>query len=423
MVAMCVSLGLLSGCGSGAVSAPPGPTAPIGITPSTATLFSDLPSTFFVSGGNGNYIAVSSDQNALRVSDTFTGNQLTVVPNAVAADTPVTLTINDTAGSRAASAQLTIKPRTVAIVLTVTPSSTQSASCGTALCAGGDAQVTAVLTQNALPLAQRPVRFEVTSGDVRIITSAVGLPETLDTSTTTSTDNTGTARVRIRALQDAPAQTALLQVTDVQSGFIQRASVTIAGTTGTALAVTPKTITFQGTAAGTCADGISADVIVSGGRPPYQISQPNDFVVTPRIVTASGGRFTVTATGRCATDTLIGVVDAAGATATVDVSNKISDTAVPTFDVQPTTVSLNSCNDLTSVLLVGGTGTYFVAAPSYLAIRITQNTFANGANATIQRTPGSDAPHNASVVISFSDGKTPKPVTVNLSGDAQNKPC
>ena len=422
IAALCVFLGLLSGCGSGAVSAPPVAT-PITITPSKATLFSDLPSTFLISGGNGNYTAVSDNQNALRVSESFTGNELTVVPSPVALDTTVILTIGDTAGSTPAKATLTISPRTIGIVLTITPSSTQSSTCGTALCAGGDAAVTAVLTQNGLPLAQRPVRFDVTSGDVRIITSAVGLPETLDTSTTTSTDNTGTARVRIRALQDAPAQTALLQVTDVQSGFIQRASVTIAGTTGTALAVTPKTITFQGTAAGTCADGISADVIVSGGRPPYQISQPSDFVVTPSTVSASGGRFTVTATGRCAADTLIGVVDAAGATATVDVSNKVSGTAVPAFDVQPGTVSLTSCNDLTSVLLVGGTGTYFVAAPSYLLIKISQNTFANGANATIQRTPGSAAPNNDSVNISFSDGKTPKPVQVNLTGLAKSGNC
>ena len=423
IAAMCVFLGLMSGCGSGAVSAPP-TASPITITPSKATLFSDLPSTFFVSGGNGNYVAVSNNQSALRVSDTFTGNQLTVIPNPVAAETTgVTLTIGDTAGNTPAVATLTIEPRTVNNVLTITPSSTQAASCGKALCAGGDAEVTAVLTQGGLPLAQRPVRFEVVSGDVRVITSSPGLPETLDTSTTTSTDNTGTARIRIRALQGAAAQTAQLQVTDVQSGFIQRASVTIAGTTGAPLAVTPDTITFQGTTAGTCADGISADVIVSGGLPPYQVSQPSDFVVTPALVTASGGRFTVTATGRCAAGTQVGVVDAAGARVTVNVINKISDTAVPPFNVSPTKVSLNSCNELASVLLVGGTGTYFVAAPSYLTVTISRNTFAGGANATIQRTPGSAAPNNSTVSISFSDGKTPITVDVNLSGTAQNGPC
>ena len=47
IAAMCVFLGLMSGCGSGAVSAPP-TSSPITITPSKATLFSDLPSTFFV---------------------------------------------------------------------------------------------------------------------------------------------------------------------------------------------------------------------------------------------------------------------------------------------------------------------------------------------------------------------------------------
>jgi hypothetical protein len=369
---------------------------------------------------------VSDNQAVLRVSAAVTANTLTVIPNQVADDTTVHLTVRDTANNTPAIATLTVKPRTVNNVLTITPSSTQAATCGTALCAGGDAQVTAVLTQGGLPLAQRAVRFEVVSGDIRIITSAVGTPETVSTSTTTATDNTGTARVRIRALADAPAQTALLQVTDTVSGFIQRASVTIAGTTGTALAATPTTITFQGNSAGACADGISADVIVSGGRPPYQISQPSDFVVTPSVVSGSGGRFTVTATGRCSAGSDIGVVDAAGATVTVRVINKVSDAAVPPFDVSPKTVALSSCSDLASVLLVGGTGNYFVAAPSYLHVAINRNTFANGSNASIQREPGSAAPFTTatgSVDISFSDGKTTIPVHVNLSGDAANKGC
>jgi len=253
VAAIFTTLAIVAGCGSGAVSAPPATVTPgpIAITPATATLFSDLPSTFFVTGGNGNYVVVSSNQNALRVTGTFTGNELTVIPNQVATDTELDLTVTDTTASSSATAHVTVKPRTVNNVLTITPSATQPASCGTtAICAGGDATVKTVLTQNGVPLANRAVRFEVLSGDVRIITSPAGVPETTALSTTATTDNTGTATVRIRALTDAPPQTALLQVTDLGSGFIQRASITIAGVTGAALSASPSPITFQGTTVG-----------------------------------------------------------------------------------------------------------------------------------------------------------------------------
>ena len=418
LAAFVASLVFLAACGSGAVSAPPSTsTGPITITPSVATLFSDLPSSFFVSGGNGNYIVASSDQAAIRVAGPFTGNELVIIPNPVAADTEVTLTVTDSVNTTPATAKITVKPRTVNNVLTITPSSTQSAACGTALCAGGDAEVKAVLTQNALPLTNRAVRFEVLSGDVRVITSPVGQTETLATSTTATTDTTGTARVRIRALLDAPAQTALLQVTDLASGFIQRASVTIAGTTGSALSASPNNITFQGTAAGTCASDITADVIVSGGRPPYQVSQPNGFQVAPLLVTSAGGRFSITAKGVCTTGTPIAVVDSAGASVTVTVINKLADTTnVPAFTVSPTTVTLSSCTDVANVILVGGSGNY-VASSQVGAVSATVTKNASGAVGTIQRVR-SGAPGSSLVTVSFSDGRTIKDVTVNLTGEA-----
>src|SRR6185503_214050 len=99
----------------------------------------------------------------------------TVVPNQVAADTPVTLTVTDTAGSAPATATLTVKPRTVSNVVTVTPSASQSAACGTAVCSGGDAEVKVVLSQAGVPLVGRTVQFDVVSGDIRIIVSPPGV--------------------------------------------------------------------------------------------------------------------------------------------------------------------------------------------------------------------------------------------------------
>ncbi|MGE5094479.1 MAG: hypothetical protein ACM3SO_05025 [Betaproteobacteria bacterium] len=416
--AILATVALVAGCGSGAVGNPPNSTSagPITITPSTATLFSDLPSTFFISGGNGNYIVASSNQAALRVSGTFAGNELVVIPNQVVEDTPLTLTVTDTASNTPAIAQITVKPRTVNNVLTIRPSATQPASCGTALCAGGDAEVKAVLTQGGLPLQQRAVKFEVLQGDIRVITSPVGVPETLAISTTTATDNTGTATVRIRALATAPAQTALLQVTDLGSGFIQRASVTIAGTSGSPLAASPGTVTFQGLDTTTCATDITADVIVSGGRPPYNVSQPASFQVSPLTVTENGGRFSITAKGQCTAGTTIAVVDSAGASVAVTVVNKVADAiTLPTFSVSPATVTLTSCNDKANVILIGGTGNYF-ATSRVGAVAATVTKTSTGAIGTITRVAGT--PGTSSVTVSFSDGRTVKDVVVTLTGTA-----
>lgn len=416
----------LVSCGSGAVSSPPAPVTPdpISVTPSEATLFSELPTNFIISGGNGSYIITSSNQAVVPIAGSFTGTTLTVVPNPVAQETPVTLTVRDTSTSAPVVAELTVRPRTIENVVTITPSASQSAACGTSICSGGDAEVKVVLSQNGIPLVGRQVRFDVVSGDIRIITSSAGTPEALATSGTTTTDNTGTARMRVRVLADATSQTALLQVTDLSSGFTQRTSVSIAPSSNAPLNAQPSTIVFQGLAPNTCASGISADVIVFGGRPPYLISQPGSFRVSPTVVTQNGGRFTVTATGQCTAGSQIAVVDANGATVSVTASNALSDVPPPTptpttaFTVAPTNVTLNACGAQTQVLLLGGTGNYLAASgdPAIVAVR----------DGTIRRPirPPAEAvtPGSATVTVTFSDGVTTQDVTVTLSGTALG-PC
>lgn len=420
--ALVLAAAFVTGCGSGAVSAPPVPAAPgpINITPNSATVYSDTPTTFIITGGNGNYIVTSSNQAALPIAGAFAGgNALTVTPNPVATDTAVTLTVGDTAGTSPATATLTVKPKTVSNVITIVPSASQPASCGSALCAGGDAEVRAALGVNGLALPQRQVRFDVISGDVRFIVSAPGLPEQLATSTTATTDSSGVARVRIRALTDAPAQTAIVQIVDVSSGSSQRGSVVVAPSSSAALNAQPATIVFQGKEAGTCASGISADVIVFGGRPPYLISQPGSFAISPTIITNSGGRFSVTATGQCTSGSQIAVVDAAGATVTVTASNKLSDLpvvpATQPLAVSPTSVTLTSCNDIANVALSGGSGTY-VAASGNASVRA----FVSGNVGSIQRASG---PGTGQTTVTFSDGKTAVGVTVTLTGNAATASC
>jgi hypothetical protein len=421
--ALCAAaIAALASCGSGAVSAPPTVVTPgpISISPSEATLYSDLPTTFLVTGGTGSYVITSSNQSVLANVGAFSGNSITVVPAQVATDTSVILTVRDTGAGTPVSASLTVKPRTVDNTVTITPSASQSAACGTAICSGGDAEVKVTLSQSGIPLRNRNVRFDVVSGDIRLITSPAGLPESLSLTTSTTSDDTGTARIRIRVLADALAQTALLQVTDTSTGFTQRASVTIAPGSNAPLNAQPSTITFQGVAANTCASGISADVIVFGGRPPYLISQPGSFEVSPTIVTQNGGRFTVKAIGQCTAGSQIAVVDSNGATVSVAASNALSAviaTPVVTpsttdFTLSPSSVALGSCSDVANVLLIGGSGTYIAASGSSSVIASV-----SGGTGTIRRQDG-PAPGSSIVAVAFSDGKTTRQVNVSLSGGA-----
>ena len=414
-----IALATLASCGSGAVSAPPVTVTPgpISITPETATLYSNLPTTFVVSGGNGSYIVTSSDQAVLPLAGSFSGSQLTVIPQEVAADTAVTLTIRDTGTAAPVNATLTVKPRTVSNVVTVTPSASQAAVCGSAVCAGGDAEVKVAIARNGVPLLSREVRFDVVSGDFRIINSAPGAPETLALSGTTLTDGSGVARIRVRALNDATSQTALLQITDVAGGSFQRTSFAIAPSSNAPLNAQPSTISFRSTVGGQCPNNITADVIVFGGRPPYSITQPGPFTVSPTLVTQNGGRFSVTAKGQCSDGSPIAIVDNAGATVTVTASASAPTLiTAPTLAASPTSVTLDSCNTIATIAVAGGVGPPYFATSGHNGI--TAQPFSQN-SVRIARASGSAAITPSSVTVSVSDGQTVKDITVNLVGAGQ----
>ncbi|HSN19990.1 MAG TPA: hypothetical protein VLS49_04890 [Usitatibacter sp.] len=409
---------VLSSCGSGAVSndnATAAGTGPVNVSPSSATVYSELPTTFIVSGGSGSYFVASSNQSVVPVASNLTVNSFTVVPADVGSDTPVTLTVRDAnnATALAATAALTVKPRTINTVVTITPSSSQSAACGSAVCSGGDAEVEAVLSQAGLPLANRDVRFDVVSGDVRIITSAPGAAEVDSLSGIAKTDGSGTARIRIRALAGAPSQTALLRITDLASGFSQTASVTIASSSNTPLDAQPTTISFTGPDTNTCASGTSADVIVFGGNPPYSISQPGGFTISPTVLSSSGSRFRVGATGQCTTGSAIAIVDSSGASVTVTVTNAPGTATLPAFVVAPAEVTFTDCKQQAGVTLAGGTGNYFASSSGDpLDVQVSGNV------GTISLPSLSSVPATVpfDLQAGFSDGQTVQSVTVHVLG-------
>jgi hypothetical protein len=422
---------VLASC-SGAVSGPAVSTGPIVISPSNAVLYSGLPTAFAVTGGNGTYIVTSSDQNVIPVANTTSSNSFYVVPNDVGADTPVTLTVRDSSGSAQATASLTVKGRTISNVVTITPSAGQV--CGTSLCAGGDAEVKVTLAQLGVPLAGRTVQFDVVSGAISIIASDFAATEVLTKSATATTDSSGTARIRVRADINAAAQTALLNITDRSSGYVQSAAVSIAPGASAALTVLPTSIQFTGPNSSSCANNVSADVIVVGGHPPYQVTKPAGFNVNPTVLTFSGGHITVSATGQCArtgTGTgsdaipdagqLIGIIDTLGANATVRVHNDPAPaTTGATFAVAPTAVSLG-CGQGGSISLVGGTPPYYATSGNGNAVTAITSPGANGnyigVITRIGNPPGATAtPPYPTVPVAFSDGQSVQTVTVTLPG-------
>lgn len=405
----------LASCGSGAVGPVVNDPTKITILPEAAVMYSGLPTTFSITGGTGSYIVSSSNQAILAVSGNFSSSSLTLVPNYVTEDTTVTLTARDTGTTAPATVTVTVKPGTVSNNISITPSASQPASCGTALCSGGDAEVKVTLSQGGIPLPARGVRFDVVSGDFRIIVSAAGVvPEVTALTGTTATDETGTARMRIRVLEGAPAQTGLLQVTDLGTGAYQRTSFTISPTGTAPLVVQPTTISFIGPDPERCASSIVADVIVFGGSPPYAISQPGTLSVSPSVVATSGGRFSVGANGLCTSGAVIGIVDSAGASATVAVTNVLGTvTATPDLAVFPAAVTLDTCATVANAIIVGGAATTYVAAAGTNHVTAT----VTGSTLSIRRTTGTGAVTSGTVVPVFvSDGKEVRTIPATLTG-------
>ena len=424
-----LALVLLASCGSHSVGPPPvdDPSRitilPDGVPGAPVVMYSGLPTTFSITGGTGSYIVSSSNQAIVPVSGNLTGRSLTVIPNPVVTETTLTLTARDTGTTTPATVTLLVRPGTVNNAITITPG---SSACAPAICSGGDAVVSAVLSQGDIPLPARGVRFEVISGDFRFITSPAGAPETTALSVTTITDETGTARARLRALNTAPNQTGILQVTDLGSGAFQRTTIFIAQTSAaeSGYFAIPDSVTFTGPRVDQCASGgLSADVFVFGGTPPYTVSNPAPaaFVISPTVLTRSGASFRVTPTGVCVDPGLpIAVTDAVGRTISVTVANRPGTAPVPPpdFNVAPTSVTLNSCTSQASVVAAGGQGTYSAGANSSVLLVTT-----SGNLVTIARGPGDAGggggpASSVPLTVTITDGATIRTVAVTLTGVA-----
>jgi hypothetical protein len=415
-LALAALAALAASCGSGAVGPSPNVSDPAKITilPGTAVMYSGLPTTFSITGGSGAYVVTSDNQAVIPSPGSVLTNSLTLVANNVTAEVNVTLTVRDTGTLAPVTAVVTVRPGTVNNNIDIAYT---RAACSPALCSGDDALVTVTLSQGGIPLPARGVRYDVVSGDYRLITTPAGTqPEVLATTATTVTDETGKARMRLRATPLVPNQTAILQITDIATGAFQRTSFVIAqdgGTNGSFFTI-PASVTYTGPRAGVCASGAASNFFVYGGTPPYTIAnpQPNALAVSPGTVGASGGSFSVTVLGTfCPSATTLAVTDSAGRTINVTVTSNAGTVTPDAVKVAPATASVLTCTDVASATVTGGLGTYLQPTSSSSALVVTQS----GNLLTIRRAVPSPAPSSATASVAVSDGLTTASVTVTLS--------
>jgi hypothetical protein len=214
----------------------------------------------------------------------------------------------------------------------------------------------------------------------------------------------------------------VLQVTDLGTNAFQRATFSIAQATGSSpgFFAVPDTIVFTGPNNLSCAVDTRADVFIFGGSPPYNVGNGGAaFTVSQNLVSSSGGSFYVVANGICAENVPIPIVDAAGRTTTVTVSNVLGLNAVPALVVSPETVTLSDCSATATVTVAGGIPNRFTVSSSSGAIIATSDISAG----LIRITRRAGFTGTTPLSVGVASGDQVATITVNLAGDALNTRC
>ncbi len=414
---------LLGSCGGGGVtSTTPATATPLGVLPSAADVFADVPVEFRVSGGTGPYQLGSSNIVAVP-TPTISGSNFTVFAKSVNADTAVTITVRDSLGITT-SVALSVKPTTLNNTVTLTPIAPSGTGCGGGLCSGGDARVVVTAVVNGIKLTNRPIRFDVFQGDFRFVTPGTNVQVT---SLIINTDENGEAVARIQAIVTAPTQVATLTSTDTVSGLVRRTNFNIVQTvsgTGILSSLPSGTTTFTGAKPGVgqpaqCPFGGVVDYYLYGGTPPYRVVSPlpQFLTVDPSIVTTNGGSFRVTQNG-CGTSQLI-VTDAQNRVIeTSQVKGELGpagDAPVVTataLTVTPTTFTLGCGQTGTSNLTGSGVYTATVTTPGVPPGVLTVTPTSGTIPGTISFTRNTSVPPAPAVPVP--PLASPTTITVNL---------
>ena len=425
---------LLGSCGGQGTASTSATGGTLQILPSTVTVFPGVPLSLTVSGGTGNYVAVSDNPTVIPAPTVSSGN-FTVVANNILVETAVAITVRDSAGTTAV-ATLNVKPTTLNNIVTITPIAPTGTGCG-GLCSGGDAQVVVTAVLNGIKLVNRPIKFDVFQGDFRFVTPASYPtppgPNTQVTTVTINTDENGQAVARLTVLVTAPTQVATLTTTDTVTGLVRRSNFNIVQQTSGAgiLSVLPSgSVTFTGAKplAGQpaqCPFGGVVDMYIYGGTPPYTIVSPltQYLTVNPSVVTTNGGSFRVTQSG-CGTASLIvtdntsRVVETSSVISVLGPAGDAPPPVVPaSLAVNPTSHTLLCGQTGTSTLSGSGNYTATVTTPGVPAGAFTVTPTAGAIPGTISFTRNAPTPALTSptvINVNLVAGATTVPVTINV---------
>lgn len=362
----------LQSCGGGGASSETGlQVGALSVLPATGTLYASVPFELTIAGGRGPYTVVSNEQTVLPVNATVSGNRLTVVPNNPGVVDPqtdpnvvpsrsVTLTIRDNAG-----AQITGTYNVLQNFMTGYNLSINSISrCGVtddsivvAGCAGSESRIDVRPTSGGLLRAQRQLRFSVLFGPLSYIQDN---NVTLASTYTLTTDSNGNGVARFVPDLNAFTQFVGIRVTDVQTSAYRDVVFTLLSRPTGPLTATPTALpVLAGGTTAQCGQG-QANVIVSGGLPPYRAvsTAPLSVLVSPAEVTTSGGTFTVFYGGglppNCGGGSIV-ITDAAGSTVSVTASTTAGTTApAQPLSVSPASFCFTAAGQTGSAVVLGG---------------------------------------------------------------------
>ena len=358
----------LSGCGGGSGAPNNVFKSTVTVQPDTAVAYSGQPMTLTLTGGTGPFRAFSSNSGVLPVTQDVAGRTVVLLPANVAADTDVTITIQDLGPLQpvapTATAVITVRASPLGNSLTIVPTTDE---CGTAVCSGQTALATVTVLGSQGNPQGRAVRFDVIGSAYSIVTNNQAQP--LASTLTVLTDAAGKASVVLLVNANAPTQFAQLRVTDVASGQQLVGNFTIVeNTNGEAiLSIVPDSVTITGAFKGQCSNGFPIDYFIYGGTPPYHVSStfPGSVTLVNSQVNANGGSFRVITNGSCVSPLVFTIVDATGRQTTATLNNNPGTEEPPApapIAISPTSVSSAACTGKTFTFIVTG------GTPGYSAI-------------------------------------------------------
>ena len=184
---------ILNSCGSGAVSGgDPFAGTPLAVSPSTADLTPNVPTTFTITGGKSGYTAFSSNNAVLPITATVTGSTFTVVANSVNSDTAVDITVRDSANTSVtakatvrAGTALAISPETVNLFADLPTTFTVS---------GGRPGYTAFSSNTAV----LPITATVTGSTFSVVPNAVTADTAVDITVRDAANTSVTAKATVK---------------------------------------------------------------------------------------------------------------------------------------------------------------------------------------------------------------------------------